>query len=31
MNDDPGGGCIGCLLWVLFWGFVIYLVTQVLL
>lgn len=31
MNDDPNSGCIGCILWFLFWGVLIYVVTQVIL
>jgi hypothetical protein len=31
MNDDPGGcNPIGCLMWLIFWGAIIWVATQVL-
>lgn len=28
--DDPNYGCTGCVLWFMFWGSLLWIVTQVL-
>jgi hypothetical protein len=30
MDDNPGGGCIGCIFWVLMWAVIIWAVQACL-